>query len=138
TEFERFVHLKTRVVAGNLFAIRSAEQFVNGLPRVLAANIPKRQIDAADGHDGDALASVKQRGVVHLLPDGLDVEGVRAGDQRAEMMLDDVSPRAAATTHAISGEALVGLDLDQNGAAELGEGADPVRTGEIEIGGEFR
>ena len=72
-QLERFVHLEAGIVRRNLVAIRAPQQPINRLAGVLAADVPQRQIHSADRHNRDALASVEQRGVVHLLPKQLHV-----------------------------------------------------------------
>ena len=79
-QLESFVHVEAGVISRDLIAIGSAEKLVNGLTGMLAANIPQGEIDAAQRHDRHALASVKERGVVHLLPDCFHVQRVGSSD----------------------------------------------------------
>ena len=46
----------------------AAKQFNNWLPFRSTSQIPQRQIDAADCHNGDAFLAERQRRVVHGLP----------------------------------------------------------------------
>ena len=96
----------------------AAEQAVERHPRHLAGDVPQRDVDAADPiHDDAAPAELAGAGE-HLLPQPLDQQRVLAEQHRAEQIVDDVPGAAAADAGlADAGDAIIGLDLDQEAAA---------------------
>lgn len=64
--------------------MRAAEEFRDRLAEGFAANVPQRDIRAADGVDRGAATAVAVRLVVHLLPQPLNVERILADEDRRE------------------------------------------------------
>src|SRR5271170_4342540 len=95
-----------------------AEQTVDRQFRDLAGDVPQRDVDAADRvHDDAAPAELPGAGE-HLLPQPFDQQRVRAKQHRPQLLFDHI-PRAAAAGSSLTdaGDAIVGLDLDQQPAA---------------------
>jgi hypothetical protein len=78
---------------------RTAQQLVHRLLPHLAQQIPQGQIHPGDGVEHQALASVKQGAVVHLVPDALDIADFGPFHETRQMALDDESCRLAACSH---------------------------------------
>ena len=109
-------------VGGHLGGRGIAQQGGHRLACRLAAQVPQGEVDAADRHEGQALAAVGQGRPVHRLPQALHVGGVGAGEQGPQLPLDDVGSGGAPGAHAVSHQA-AGLDRHR----QLSEGAAPVR-----------
>ena len=98
------------LVDGDAVAWTSAEQRVNRLAGVLALDVPERRVDGGERHREDAAPAVEHRRAVHLVPELIDVEGVRADQEVLEMAVDDLDRGAAAGAHAEAGDPGVRLD----------------------------
>ena len=106
-----------RIVAGGVGADTgrggAAQQRVDRLPFGPAEEIPEGEVDAAEGHDGDAAASVRDRGCVQLVPEALDVGGAVAGfvqQQFAQVAVDHRHGGHTAAATAVAADAGVGFD----------------------------
>ena len=105
------------VVAGGVGADTgrggAAQQRVDRLPLGPAEEIPEGEVDAAEGHDGDAAAPVGDRGCVELVPQALDVGGAVAGfvqQQFAQVAVDHLHGGHTAAAIAVAADAGVGFD----------------------------
>ena len=67
----------TAAVCGNHIVV-PAPKLVAGQTRNLAYNIPQGDVDAADGVHMNAHAAVLDMHIVHVIPDGLHVQGILA------------------------------------------------------------
>src|SRR5947209_18509037 len=108
------------------------------LSSVLTRDIPECQVNAAYSHHRDAFAPVVSGRGIHLVHQKLDGEWIRADQEIAKMMGDDVHGGAAPSGHAITGDALRRLDLDDDGTGELRERSTPPPARSIKIGSELR
>ena len=97
------------VVAGGVGADTgrggAAQQRVDRLPLGPAEEVPEGEIDSAERHDGDAAASVGDRGCVQLVPQALDVGGTVAGlvqQKFTQMAVDDLDGGHTARRHSRS------------------------------------
>ena len=86
---------------------------------MFARDVPQRQVDPADRLNDNAATPVKRCGGEKLFPNCFDVERVHTREQILQMVFDDVTSCAAAAAHSVSGDALIGLNADQDGAVEL-------------------
>ena len=75
-------------VHGNPRLGPAAEQPEHRLPRGLAEHVPQRDVHGADRRHPDALPAERHRLPVHVLPQELDVPGIRADQQRLEIDVD--------------------------------------------------
>ena len=80
--------VQTARVDRNRLLRAPAEQPEHGLLRGLAEDVPQRDVHGADGHHPDALPPERHRPAVHVLPEELDVERIRADEQRREVQID--------------------------------------------------
>src|ERR1035437_137926 len=74
----------------------AAKKLVNGNIERLSDQVPKRQVNTADGIDGNAGLPLRHSGPIQNVPDTFDVEGVLADQQLHEMLFDDSAARRPA------------------------------------------
>ena len=76
----------------------AAPEFVAGQARGLSGNVPQGNVDAADGVHVNADAAVLDVHIVHVVPNGLNVQGVLSNQGGAQFLFqngDDTGSRAA-------------------------------------------
>jgi len=107
-------------VRGNLSAVGTAQQPVDWLASGLAAQIPQREIDRADGMDDSTSPTVDGGVPVHLVPDSLVIERVLTQHKVTQPLCVDVrrwglddrfKNRRRCVRLAHTGESLVGTHL---------------------------
>ena len=105
----------------------AAQQRVHRLPLGPAEEVPQGNVDAAEGHDGDAAASVGDRGRVQLVPQALDIGGAVAAllqQQLAQVPVDHLDRGHTAAAITVAADAGVRLDAHDN-LPEVGKRQPP-------------
>ena len=133
-------------VGADLGVGRAAQEVAERAAERLALDVPEGDVDAADGVDHRAAAAIVDRGLVHLVPEALDVERVladqdlaqadhdRVGAGRLDDRLDD---GRGGVGLADAGDALVGVDEDDGGVlgpVRLHRDARDLQVGDLDIG----
>ncbi len=81
----------------------AAQQVGHGAPLCLAAQVPQGQVHAAEGHDGEALATEGKGGLVHGPPVLVDRLRVGAEQPLAQDRSDHVDPGQPPAADAVAG-----------------------------------
>jgi hypothetical protein len=113
-------------------ALAHAEQLADGLAELLALDVPKRDVDAADRMHRCATPAVVHRSQVHAPPEAFDVQRVLADQHVAQTRRDEMRMgRIENGLHDLGGgihfadarDAFVGMDADdQVVLAAVGDG----------------
>ena len=91
----------------------AAQQRVHRLAAQVAEQVPQRQVDRRDRLQRQPLAPVVGGGAPHLVPHELEIAGVLALDEAAEVVLDDVAARLAGGGDADAARAVARTARDQ-------------------------
>src|SRR5580704_8428830 len=95
-----------------------AQELVDRHHGDLAGDVPQRDVDAANRVHDNAAPSVLPGAHEHLLPQPLDHQRVFANQQRLQILVDaSRGDPAAEPRFADANKTVIGLDLDQEGAA---------------------
>ena len=81
---------RARGVDGELCAVRAAEQAIDGFAVVFAERVPKGDVDARDGFEGEALrVRAQAHGREHAIPQDGDGAWVFADEERGQEVFDN-------------------------------------------------
>ncbi|MNE13287.1 hypothetical protein D3C80_1061170 [compost metagenome] len=118
-QFLGFVGARAGGVEGQLVAHRPAQHGEDRLLTQAAQQVPQRQIDAGDGVHHQTLAAVILGREIHLVPDLLDLGRIAPFQEAGQVLLDDIGGGFAAGRDGEADHAVVGLDLDDQGAQNI-------------------
>ncbi|MNX99419.1 hypothetical protein D3C86_1318650 [compost metagenome] len=118
-QFLGFVGTRARGVEGQLVADRAAQHGEDRLLAQAAQQIPQRQIDAGYGVHDQTLAAVILGREIHLVPDLLDLGRIAPLQETGQVFFDDIGGGFTTGGHRKADHAVLGLDLDDQGAQHI-------------------
>ena len=120
--FRRLFGIERGGIYRDFVAHFAAEQLIERHAARLAENIPKRDVDAAQGDDADASGAELLMAAADIsgVPNLIDVRRIHADQQRLEHPGDDeFNQFAVARSRAETVDAVIGLHLDQRRRARV-------------------